>query len=353
MLAVCFSVAGEYLKNQFDREEIVRNMREAAHFLDRDFSGKIAKIKNMRGEKTTYNTHVPSLYTIKDGIFLVKHSHEDSFSSLTTEEQSENDKKWFAPASVRDYRLPFVNGRGKMMKKDIETEDSIYFLRFRKELPSYIFASGNSQVVLIGDCPAGKVCEIWLEGNAQLFVQNFTSSGQLVVHAREKSKITFKSGTVDNVYLSSRGKDVVVDLAGLSSKNVVVNVSNGEIGVVKVNPVQKYFKIGHEIKGSLQSKSNIELIELNSVAYKTKRFFLKSIPGNTKRAVCGVVVAGGYAIVIGAIVASAMYGAFPGVIGLKVAASALMSATVFYSVATRIRRVVKKINPDNFVKTSI
>ncbi len=350
---ICFSAAGEYLKNEFDREEIVRNMREAALFLDRDFSEKIAKIKNMRGEKTTYNNHIPSLYTIKDGTFLVKHSYEDSFSCLTTQEQSESDEKWFVPSSVRDYRLPFVQGKGKIMKKDIDTQDSIYFLRFRKELPSYIFASGNSQVVFLGNCPAGKVCEIWLEDDAQLVVENFISSGQLIVHARDRSRVVFKKGKSENVYVSSRGKNVIVDLAGLASKSVVINLSNGDIGIVKVNPIEKYFKIGQTVEGSLQSETAIEPVELNSTAYKAKRFFLKSIPNNTKRAVSGVIVAGGGAVVIGAIVASAMYGIFPAVIGFKVAASALMSSTVFYSVAIRIRRVMKNINPENFVKTSI
>jgi hypothetical protein len=238
------------------------------------------------------------------------------------------------------------------MQKKQDTENSVYLLTFRKHLPAYIHASGNSIVMLLGNCPAGSSLEIWLEDSAQLYAENITESRQIIVHARGNSKITIK-GSTDNLYISPRGKNVLVDAGELRAKTIVFNASSNDSGLVKIHPLEKYFVLGELEDKSVENKSELIPIKLNSTKYKAKRFFFKSLPKGLSKTVCGVVVFGGYATLFAAIVVSIMHGVFPAAAGITTAMVALAGTSVFYSITSKIRQIKQKFTTNNYIKTSI
>jgi|GEM_PF-5044784 len=309
-------------------------------------------IDTLVGEETIFSHNLPALYTIKDGVCIIRQHHMDSVCTLRTDAQVNNDEAPFSKSSVRKYRFPFITGNGMQMNKNSDTKYSVYIVNFRKNTPEYIYGSGDARIYLQGTCPTNKPIEIWLKDNAILVADTLQDVPNITIHVRDNSKILIKSGTTKNLYVSSPGKTTLVDLGGLAAENVVVNTSQGPFGYVVVNPTQRYFKIGKQAIGRLESKSALKLAtHLATTPYKAKRFFTKSLPKAFKKTVKGVAVASGYAILTSAAAVSIMYGIFPAVAGLGIAAAATTSSATTFILGTRIRNLMK--TPPSEVKRSI
>lgn len=342
------------MRNPFIRMEIKSALESSARLLGKEsfFKDAISGMEQMEGERITYNSPMPALYIIKDGILVIRQSKVDSFSILRTSRQLEHDEDLFKFSSVRNYRFPFVNNKGMMLKKGHETHHSIYYLTFRKEIPKRIEAFGRSKVFLLGECFSGDSFEIWLHDDAELVMENLTKAQLVTVHVRDRAKITIKSGFSESLYVSSR-VHTHTDLGGFLSDSIVLNATNGPVGSVILNPQKNYFMLGRKLQGSLECKSDLKPVKLNSKKFKMERFFVKSLPKKAVKTVRGVVLAGGYMAVCSLLVLSIVHGVYPAIATVALAKNALIGAAAFFGVGMTIRRVVKNARPESFVRSSI